>query len=219
MSAGDMQPAAVVAPTDLRVWRDARAVQMTEAPRSCKAWRGSDGWGRACRRTPVGAHEHPQGLAGVSLPCDELIAVGDRPIDLLDLSVDWLVVYCFPGVGRDVDSASYLEDVREHRAYRAREDFFLERRVRVAALSGQDTAGQRDAVWAQEVRHHVLRDPGLHVVHSLGLPTIQIGRRRCYSRLTLLARRGVIQHVFYPVDRAAANPNQVRAWMEIHAAG
>jgi hypothetical protein len=39
---------------------------------------------------------------------------------------------------------------------------------------------------------------------------------RCYDR-ALLVRDGVIAHVFSPVERAAANPCQVLAWMDLHA--
>lgn len=42
-------------------------------------------------------------------------------------------------------------------------------------------------------------------------------RDRCYDRVALLVRDGVIAHVFSPVERTAANPCQVLAWMDLHA--
>lgn len=42
------------------------------------------------------------------------------------------------------------------------------------------------------------------------------GRDRCYDRVTLLVRGGVIAYVFCPAERAAANSSQVLAWMDLY---
>jgi hypothetical protein len=41
-------------------------------------------------------------------------------------------------------------------------------------------------------------------------------RDRCYDHVTLFMRDRVIAHVSSPVERAAAKPSQVLAWMDLH---
>jgi peroxiredoxin len=54
----------------------------------------------------------------------------------------------------------------------------------------------------------VIADPERRAAQALGLPTFEIAGRRLYRRLALVARRGRVEKVFYPVfppDRNAAD--------------
>ena len=47
----------------------------------------------------------------------------------------------------------------------------------------------------------------------MGLPTFEAGGMRLYRRLTLVARRGTIEKVFYPVFPPDRNASEVLAWL------
>lgn len=154
-------------------------------------------------------------LAGVRLPSIRLVSTKGRTADL-SKSIQWQVVYCYPGAGYD-DAESRAEDAQQRRAYRACRETLLHRHVRVAALSSDSDQTQLRECGAHEIRHSVLSDPQLRVADALGLPTLGSPEGRCYSRLTILAMQSVIRHVFSPVWNPAHNPSQVLAWLDIHA--
>jgi peroxiredoxin len=59
----------------------------------------------------------------------------------------------------------------------------------------------------------LLSDERLELARALGLPTFEAGGLTLYRRVTLVARAGTIEHVFYPVfppDRDAA---EVLGWL------
>jgi len=189
------------APTDLRVWKQQRAgVRGLTVPDA-----------RAAGRAVASATE----LVGQRLPTIEPLSLEGRPISLCDLSIGWLAVYFYPGNSDDADAA--LEDARQHRAFRRHERAFEERSIRVAALSSQPQEQQVQSVWAHDLQHAMLRDTELALADRLCLPTVQADGKRWFDRVTLLALGGVIEHVFHPVTRASANPEQVLAWIELHA--
>ncbi len=225
-TSGLTAPAVPVEPTDLRVWRRARLLRRTRSglPLSRTSWREAtpdELVARAVRRSA--AHAFAEGdatrlsaaLTGASLPTARLQSLSGHYLPLDDLSVGWLIVYCFPGshIGSE---ESHLDDERDHQAY-ARCYALLERRgVRLASLSSAPSGLQTRALLKHGLMHHIMLDPELLVADALGLPTLCEGGLRGYSRLTLIARGGVIEHVFYPVARGGRSAKQAVTWMRIH---
>ena len=63
--------------------------------------------------------------------------------------------------------------------------------------------------------HTLLCDPELELARELGLPTFTRGASRGYERLVLVAGRGRIEKVFFPVANASRSAAQVLAWMTL----
>jgi peroxiredoxin len=83
----------------------------------------------------------------------------------------------------------------------------------VYGLSSQSTDYQREAATRLHLPFALLSDERLQLADALRLPTFTFAGMRLFSRLTLVVRGGVIEHVFYPVfppDRHAAD---VLAWL------
>jgi peroxiredoxin len=78
----------------------------------------------------------------------------------------------------------------------------------VAGLSAQPLDDQIEFAERTHMPYPVVADPELRAAQALGLPTFEIAAHRLYRRLALVARRGRIEQVFYPVfppDRNAAD--------------
>jgi peroxiredoxin len=154
-------------------------------------------------------------VTGAVLPTIGVETIMGNYVHLRELAADWLVIYCLPGA-QTAEQASHDEDQREHRAYRQHEAVFAGRQIRVASISSEPRKLQMRAMLMQEVNHHMLLDPTLLIADALGLPSLTDGARRCYDRLTLIARDGIIEHVFYPLERGGRSPAQVLTWMDVH---
>jgi peroxiredoxin len=155
-----------------------------------------------------------QGLTGAALPADRLQSLSGHYLPLDDLCVGWLIVYCFPGsdIGNE---ESHRDDERDHNAY-ARCFTLLDRRgIRLASLSSAPPELQTRAMLEHRLMHTMMLDPDLLVADALRLPTLCEDGRRGYSRITLVAMGGVIQHVFYPA-RAGRTADQAVTWLQLH---
>ena len=204
-------PTPSLEPTDLRAWRRARPVRTTR-PSLSRAT--IDSAGRLL--TAAGDVKRlGQGVTGAALPTDRLESLTGHYLRLEDLCVGWLIVYCFPGshIGNE---ESHRDDERDHHAY-ARCFTWLERRgIRLASLSSAPRRLQIQALREHRLMHTMMLDLDLLVADALGLPTLSEDGRRAYSRLTLIAKGGVIEHVFYPV-RGGRSAEQAVTWMQVQA--
>lgn len=208
-------------PTDLRLWRarvapPAHAAAVDYAREDART--SPDGSVQRAPRSSTAQDDGSwlaTGLIGAELPSITLQTTKQcASVDLRDLAMDWLVVYCYPGVREHEESRA--EDARAHRAYRRHQEALTDRQVWVTALSSQSANAHLEESRACEIHHTVLLDPALCVADRLGLPTFLSEERRCYRRVTLLVKDRVIKHVFAPVECAARNPSQVLAWMDLH---
>ena len=81
--------------------------------------------------------------------------------------------------------------------------------ARVAGFSTQSADEQRERVERLHLPFPLISDPELRLRDELGLPTFEFpGRGELYRRVTLIARDGVIEKVFYPIfppDRNAGD--------------
>jgi peroxiredoxin len=219
-------PVGLGEPADLRAWRRERVARAADVRVSGSvAERDARPPDALVARAMKGstAHAFAKGdggrvalrVAGAALPTIGVETIMGNYVHLHELAADWLVIYCLPGA-QTAEQASQAEDQREHRAYREHEALLARRQVRVASLSSEPRKLQIRAMLMDEVNHHMLLDPALVIADALGLPTLTDGAGRCYDRLTLIARKGIIEHVFYPLERGGRSPEQILTWLDVH---
>jgi peroxiredoxin len=168
-----------------------------------------------------GAADH---LEGASVPALFLPATSGGQIDLATAAEGTLVLYCYPRTGVPGEPLppgwDQIPGARgctpQACAFR---DHFAELDAlgaRVLGLSAQQRADQIEFARRVDLPYPVLSDPGLALAEALRLPTFQVGAVRLYRRLTLIARRGEIVKVLYPVFPPDRNAADVVAWLSAH---
>jgi peroxiredoxin len=85
--------------------------------------------------------------------------------------------------------------------------------VPVAGLSAQTLDDQVEFAERNEMPFPVIADPERRLGAALRLPTFEIAGLTLYKRLTLIAEKGQIVKVFYPVFPPDANAGDVLAWL------
>jgi peroxiredoxin len=91
--------------------------------------------------------------------------------------------------------------------------------ARVAGLSAQPLEDQIEFAERSRMPYPVISDEWLEVERWLGLPTFDIEGMTLYKRLALVAERGRIVKVFYPVFPPDRNAEEVVAWLTQARAG
>ena len=86
----------------------------------------------------------------------------------------------------------------------------------VFGLSTQDSDYQREATARLHLPFELLSDERLEFARGLELPTFSVDGMTLIKRLTLIARAGAIEHVFYPVFPPDRNAGDVLAWLDSH---
>ena len=86
--------------------------------------------------------------------------------------------------------------------------------AQVYGLSTQDTTYQREAAERLHLPFELLSDQKLEFARALKLPIFEISGMTLIKRLTLIARAGVIEKVFYPVFPPDRNAGDVLAWLK-----
>ena len=87
----------------------------------------------------------------------------------------------------------------------------------VYGLSTQDTEYQSEAVGRLHLPFSLLSDARLAFARALRLPTFAFAGLELIKRLTLIARAGRIEEVFYPVFPSDADAERVVAWLTSHS--
>ncbi|EYT52859.1 peroxiredoxin [Leucobacter sp. UCD-THU] len=168
-----------------------------------------------------GAADH---LPGMSVPRLELPTSDGRTLRFADLGRGRTVVYLYPLTGRPgVDLPEGWDaipgargcsteacDFRDHFG-----DLLAAGAERVYGMSSQDPAYQAEVVDRLRLPFAMISDEGFALADALRLPTFAAaGHDRLYSRLTLIVRDGLIEHVFYPIFPPDAHARQVLDWLE-----
>lgn len=161
-----------------------------------------------------------RGIEGKRLPSLRFPSTHGGEIDLA-AAAPLLVLYVYP-------SATGLPDpptpdwkqipgafgcTAESCAFRDRQASFEGLGARVIGLSAQTTDAQRAFAERKEITFPLLSDTGLVLARELGLPTFEAGHLRLYKRLTLIAKRGRVIKVFYPVFPPDEHPAEVLEWL------
>jgi peroxiredoxin len=164
-----------------------------------------------------GAADH---LPGLELPALTLDSSAG-PVNLAELARERLVLYVYPRTGRPgIPMLPGWDDIpgargctpqscgfRDHAAELARFG------ARVAGLSSQSLADQIEFAERNAMPFPVVSDERLELASALRLPTFEVEGLTLYKRLALVAERGRVVKVFYPVFPPDRNADEVLAWM------
>jgi peroxiredoxin len=164
------------------------------------------------------------------LPSIGLKATSGPMVDLSKEGRTWLIVYCYPRTGRPdqeppggMAAWNAIPGARgctpQSCAYR---DHYTELTALGAALYGlstQDTEYQSEAVQRLHLPFPLLSDARLEFTRALGLPTFTHAGLELIKRLTVIARAGRIEEVFYPVFPSDADAKHVIEWLTSHSSG
>jgi peroxiredoxin len=132
-----------------------------------------------------------------------------------------LVVYVYPRTGKPGEpSPPGWDDIPGARGCTPQSCSFRDHVADLAAhgaevvgISAQSPADQIEFAEREHIPYPLLSDADLRLAEAMGLPTFDVAGMRLLKRLTLVARDGAIEKVFYPVfppDRSAAD---VLSWL------
>jgi len=164
-----------------------------------------------------GAADH---LPGMRIPALTLESSAG-PVDLAELASGRAVIYLYPKTGTPGEPVVAGWDefpgargcTPESCGFRDHAAELAELGARVAGLSGQTLVEQVAFAERNRMPFPVIADPQLRLRDALRLPTFELHAVTYLRRLSLVAERGVIVKVFYPVfppDRHAA---EVLTWL------
>jgi peroxiredoxin len=167
--------------------------------------------------TDDGAADH---LPGIQMPDLSLPSTAGTEINLNQPGT--LVLYIYPRTGKpgeplppgwdDIPGARGCTP--ESCAFRDLNTEIEKHGAHVHGLSAQSLADQHEFAERVHLPYAILSDPQLELAKALDLPTFQTSGMTLYKRLTLIAREGRIEHVFYPVFPPDRNAGDVLAWLE-----
>jgi peroxiredoxin len=100
--------------------------------------------------------------------------------------------------------------------FRDHHDELLQLKTMVFGLSTQTTEYQGEMAGRLRLPFEILSDSEFRLCDALRLPTFDADGMRLVKRLTLIARCGRIEHVFYPVFPPNESAAQVLRWLREH---
>jgi peroxiredoxin len=164
-----------------------------------------------------GAADHLPGARIPSLVLDST----HGPLDLAELCAELGVLYVYPRTGKPgVDPLPGWDDYPGARGCTPQSCAFRDHAAelgalgaRVAGLSAQTLEEQIEFAERTDMPYPVIADPERRAAVALGLPTFEIAGFRLYRRLALIARGGIVEHVFYPVFPPDRNAGDVVAYL------
>ena len=159
------------------------------------------------------------GLEGRELPNVELQSTSGEPVSLRDAAAGTLVLYVYPATGVPgkplPEGWDEIPGARgctpENCSFRDHARELEELSARVHGLTAQDLGEQREFAERERMPYPLLNDTELVLARELGLPTFEVEGRTLYKRLTLIARDGRIERVFYPIFPPDEHVNDVLA--------
>jgi peroxiredoxin len=166
-----------------------------------------------------GAADH---LEGMRIPRLELPTTDQRALDLAEAAQQLLVLYVYPRTGRpDEPLPTGWDDIPGARGCTPQACSFRDLHAEIAAagahtlgLSAQPVAEQHELVERLHLPYALASDPLLTVAEALDLPTFEVDGMTLYKRITLIAERGKIVKVFYPVFPPDRNAHDVLEWLQ-----
>ena len=163
-------------------------------------------------------------LEGMALPDLALASTSGRQVNLSTISATRVVIYAYPMTGRpDRKLPQGWDDIPGARGctpetcgFRDHHKDLAKLRTEVFGVSTQSTEYQQEMVKRLEVPFEVLSDEHFALIRALGLPTFTVEGMTLNKRLTLIARGGRIEKVFYPVFPPDKHADEVIAWLTQH---
>jgi peroxiredoxin len=165
-----------------------------------------------------GAADHLPGLEVPALVLDSSLG----PVDLAALAAERAVLYVYPRSGRPgVAMLPGWDAIPGARGCTPQSCAFRDHAAeldalgaRVAGLSAQTLDDQIEFAERNHMPFPVIADPELRLRDALRLPTFEVAGLVLYKRLTLVAERGRIAKVFYPVFPPDRNAADVLDWLK-----
>ena len=165
-------------------------------------------------------------LKGLALPDLELPSTANRRVNLSKLAAPRVVIYCYPMTGQPGKALpAGWDDIPGARGctpetcgFRDHHKDLAKLHADVYGVSTQSTAYQQEMVHRLEVPFEVLSDERMALTKALRLPTFTVEGMTLIKRLTLIAREGRIEKVFYPVFPPDKHADEVIAWLNTHPA-
>jgi peroxiredoxin len=164
-----------------------------------------------------GAADH---LPGTEMPDLNLPSTAGTDVSVRQPGT--LVLYIYPRTGKpgeplppgwdDIPGARGCTP--ESCAFRDSSAEFEKLGARVHGLSAQSLEDQHEFASRVGLPYALLSDPELELAAALRLPTFEVAGMTLYKRLTLIARDGRIEHVFYPEFPPDSHATDVLAWVE-----
>ena len=168
-----------------------------------------------------GACDH---LVGLRLPDLALRSTRGRLVNLAR-EPGLVVVYCYPRTGRpDRPIPEGWDAIPGARGCTPQNCSFRDHHAHLqsfgASVYGMSTQApdyQLEMAQRLALPHEVLSDAQLAFTRALRLPTFDFGGETLVKRLSIIARDGRIQKVFYPVFPPGADAGNVVAWLRSSA--
>lgn len=162
-------------------------------------------------------------LQGMQLPNLSLASTGGEFVNLLETQ-QTLVLYIYPLTGRpEVALPVGWDEIPGARGCTPQAcDFsnhyqtLMNLNAVVFGLSSQTTASQTELKHRLHLPFNLLSDSHFLLQSALKLPTFKVNEMMLYKRLTLIAERGIIHKVFYPVFPPNQHASQVISWLKSH---
>ena len=164
-------------------------------------------------------------LVGTSLPDVTLAATQGPAVTLSDLS-GLTVIYVYPMTGRpDRDLPEGWNDIPGARGCTPQSCSFRDHDAELRALgvknlfgvSTQDSAYQSEAAERLHLPFALLSDADQTLGTALDLPGMEVDGQYLHKRLTMIAKDGVIEKVFYPVFPPDQDAQNVIEWLRSNA--
>lgn len=165
-------------------------------------------------------------LPGAAVPAVTLPATSGRLVDLWHWAAASGVLFFYPRTGEAGRPAGPEWDAipgargctPQSCGFRDLAAEFAAEGVRLAAVSTQDTAYQREFVERNHIPFEILSDAALGLTRALALPTFEFaaprgGRSTLIKRMAWHVEGGRIVKVWYPVFPPDRNAETVLAWL------
>ena len=81
-------------------------------------------------------------------------------------------------------------------------------------ISSQSIIDIKEMTTRLKVPYDILSDEKLILTKKLNLPTFEIDKKTYIKRLTLIVRKSIIKHVFYPIFPPDLHFQEVNNWLE-----
>lgn len=168
-----------------------------------------------------GATDH---LESKRLPNISFSSTNDETVCIKD-TLGIVVVYIYPMTGRpDTPLPEGWDEIPGARGCTPQSCSFRDHyselhkfNAHLYGLNAQSSEYQREAKERLHLPFELLSDSNLEFKEALDLPTFKALDMELYKRITLIARDGIIEKVFYPVFPPSSNADEVIKWLESNA--
>jgi len=160
-------------------------------------------------------------LPGTRIPSVPLVATSGETVNLGTLP-GTVVAYIYPMIGRP-DSPPLLgwNDIPGARGCTPQSCAFRDHYTelnslgsKVFGVSAQPLEDQKEAKARLGLPFELLNDSRFALAEAMRLPTFEYAKSLLLKRLTIVAKNGIIQKVFYPVFPPDRNAEDVIEWLK-----